>query len=159
MLAPNRANAYHPGQSIVGRYRLDRKLAVGGMGEVWVATNEALGQEVALKLVRQSSRSPAGAERLLREARTAARVRHRAIVQVFDVGVTAEGDPFLVMELLRGKDADELVRSAGPLDAVQAVQLMVPILSALAAAHRLGIVHRDLKPENIFLAEGWFWRW
>jgi len=145
--------AYQPGQLIVDRYRLERKLAIGGMGEVWVATNVALGQEVALKLVRRNARSATGAERLLREARTAARLRHRAIVQVFDLGVTAENDPFLVMELLHGKDAGDLVRHAGPLDAVQAVQLMIPVLSGLAAAHALGIVHRDLKPENIFLAD------
>ena len=153
VLAPRGTGAYQPGQLIVGRYRLERKLAVGGMGEIWVAANVALGQEVALKLVRRNARSAAGAERLLREACTAARLRPRAIVQVFDLGVTAENDPFLVMELLQGKDAGELVRRAGPLDAVQAAQLMIPVLSGLGAAHALGIVHRDLKPENIFLAD------
>ena len=89
VLAPRGMVAYQPGQLIVDRYRLERKLAIGGMGEVWVATNVALGQEVALKLVRRNARSATGAERLLREARTAARLRHRAIVQVFDLGVTA----------------------------------------------------------------------
>ena len=153
LLAPAGQSAYEPGRVIVGRYRLERRLAVGGMGELWVATNLSLEQRVAIKLLRRNSRSAASAERLVREARTAARVRHRAIVQVFDVGVTEDGEPFLVMELLVGRDLSELARFAGPLDAVQATQLLIPVLSGLAAAHAQGIVHRDLKPENVFLAD------
>ena len=153
LLAPAGQSAYEPGRVIVGRYRLERRLAVGGMGELWVATNLSLEQRVVLKLLRRNSRSVASAERLVREARTAARVRHRAVVQVFDVGVTEDDEPFLVMELLVGRDLSELVRFAGPLDAIQAAQLLIPVLSGLGAAHAQGIVHRDLKPENVFLAD------
>ncbi len=144
---------HREGELIAGRYRLERRLASGGMGEVWVATNVLLDQLVAVKLLGSAARSSTGAERLLREARIAARLRHPAIVQVFDVGVTQANEPFLVMELLEGKTAAELVATAGPVHAEHAALLMLPVASALATAHRLGIVHRDLKPENVFLAD------
>ncbi len=151
--APRRAGFYQAGEVLLGRYRLDRQLAVGGMGEVWVATNLPLDQPVGLKLLRRASRNPAGAERLLREARVAARLQHRAIVRVFDAGQTDDHAPFLVMELLKGADVTDLVHRYGPLDGVRAAQLVVSVLSGLAAAHAHGVVHRDLKPDNIFLAE------
>jgi serine/threonine-protein kinase len=143
---------HRPGRVVAGRYRLERRLASGGMGSVWAATHLLLEQPVAVKLLRGAARSPAGVERLLREAKLAASLRHPAIVQVYDIGLTEEGEPFLVMELLEGGDAAELVARTGPLGGEQAARLLVPVLSGLALAHRRGIVHRDLKPENIFLA-------
>ena len=143
---------YQPGDVLLERYQLERQLAVGGMGELWRAVNLALEQPVAVKLLRSAARNPAGAARLLREARVAARLQHRAIIRVFDAGTTATNDPFLVMELLEGEDAGTLLEDGGPLDAVRAVQLMIPVLSGLAVAHAQGVVHRDLKPDNIFLA-------
>jgi serine/threonine protein kinase len=143
---------YQPGDVLLERYQLERQLAVGGMGELWRAVNLALEQPVAVKLLRSAARNPAGAARLLREARVAARLQHRAIIRVFDAGTTATNDPFLVMELLEGEDAATLLEDGGALDAVRAVQLMIPVLSGLAVAHAQGVVHRDLKPDNIFLA-------
>jgi serine/threonine protein kinase len=143
---------YQPGDVLLERYQLERQLAVGGMGELWRAVNLALEQPVAVKLLRSAARNPAGAARLLREARVAARLQHRAIIRVFDAGTTATNDPFLVMELLEGEDAGTLLEDSGPLDAVRAVQLMIPVLSGLSVAHAQGVVHRDLKPDNIFLA-------
>jgi serine/threonine protein kinase len=90
------------------------------------------------------------AERLLREARALARIRHPGIVEVYDCGLLEDGAPYLVMEKLSGESlADALAR--GPLAAAAAARLFVTVLDALAAAHRAGVVHRDLKPDNIFL--------
>lgn len=152
MPAPRGVYTYQSGDVLLGRYRLERQLAVGGMGELWHAVNLALDQPVALKLLRRTSRNPDGASRLLREARVSARLQHRAIVRVFDAGTTANNEPFLVMELLEGEDAGALVHGSGPLDGVRAAQLLIPILSGLGVAHSQGVVHRDLKPDNIFLA-------
>ena len=152
MPAPRGAHVYQAGDMLLDRYRLERQLAVGGMGELWRAVNVALDQPVAVKLLRRTSRNPGGASRLLREARVSAGLQHPAIVRVFDVGTTPEDDPFLVMELLEGEDAGERVRKSGPLDAVDAVKILLPVLSGLAVAHAQGVVHRDLKPDNIFLA-------
>jgi len=137
---------------LLGRYRLERQLAVGGMGELWSAVNVALEQPVAVKLLRRASRNPEGASRLLREARVSARLQHRAVVRVFDAGTSDDNDPFLVMELLEGEDVGVVLRERGPFDAVRAAQLMIPVLSGLAAAHAQGVVHRDVKPDNVFLA-------
>lgn len=149
---PPSVHKYQPGDVLLERYQLERQLAVGGMGELWRAVNLALEQPVAVKLLRSAARNPGGAARLLREARVAARLQHRAIIRVFDAGTTDTNDPFLVMELLEGEDAGTLLDEGGPLDAVRAVQLMIPVLSGLAVAHAQGVVHRDLKPDNIFLA-------
>ena len=122
------------------------------MGSVWVAKNLALDTLVALKLIRADVRSAVTEDRLLMEARAAAKLRHPAIVRVFDFGQTEHGDPYIVMELLEGETlADSLERRARA-PATRAVQLLLPIAEALAAAHDQSIVHRDLKPENIFLA-------
>lgn len=152
MPVPKGVYAYAAGDVLLGRYRLEGQLAVGGMGELWRGVNLALDQPVAVKVLRRAARNPSGAARLLREARVSARFQHRAIVRVFDAGTTADNEPFLVMELLEGEDAGELVREGGPLDAVRAVQLMIPVLSGLGVAHAQGVVHRDFKPDNIFLA-------
>ena len=149
---PHSVHKYQPGDVLLGRFQLERQLAVGGMGELWRAVNVALEQPVAVKLLRSAARNPAGAARLLLEARTAARLQHRAIVRVFDAGTTDANDPFLVMELLEGTDAATLLEEGGALDAVRAVQLMIPVLSGLSLAHKAGVVHRDFKPDNIFLA-------
>ena len=145
---------YTPAQVIGGKYRLVRVLGQGGMGTVWVARNEALDIDVALKLIRQEDAHPEANERLLREARAAARLGHSSIIRVFDFGATEEGDPFIVMELLSGETIAEALERRGRVSAVRGVQMMLPIADALAAAHEAGIVHRDLKPENIFLARG-----
>ena len=123
------------------------------MGEVWLARATRLDVDVAVKLVQREKATRVAAARLLKEAELAGRLSHPSIVRVFDSGETDAGDPFLVMELLRGETLAHLVERSGRLPPVGAVQLLLPIVSALQAAHVEGIVHRDLKPDNIFLSE------
>jgi len=147
-----RASRYGEGEVIADKYLLKRKLGEGGMGEVWLAHNATLDIGVAIKLIRADVATPEMADRLLHEARAAARLGHPAIVRVNDFGKTAKGDPYIVMELLEGEDLASALAQKGRLSAIKAVRTLLPICSALTAAHTKGIVHRDLKPENIFLA-------
>src|ERR1041385_888239 len=143
---------YAPGELIAGKYELVRPLGEGGMGSVWLARNVALESHVALKLLRAELDAEDAGERLLQEARAAARLGHRAIVRIFDFGHTPQGDPFIVMELLEGETIAALLAARGRIAPAKAVQMLLPVLDALAVAHTRGIVHRDLKPDNIFLA-------
>ena len=144
---------YHAGSVIGGKYRLIRPLGAGGTATIWVAHNQVLDVEVAIKLMKLASEAaPTLSERLLTEARTAARLGHPAIVRVFDFGLTSAGDPFVVMELLQGESLGELLARESRLSAIRGVQLLLPIADGLASAHAKGIVHRDVKPENIVLA-------
>jgi serine/threonine protein kinase len=142
---------YAPGEVIAGKYELVRPLGEGGMGCVWLAHNRALDASVALKVLRADLEAEDAAERLMQEARAAARIGHRAIVRVFDFGHTEQGDPFIVMELLEGESLADVLSSRGRLSPIKAVQMLLPVVDALAAAHARGIIHRDLKPDNIFL--------
>jgi serine/threonine protein kinase len=142
---------YVPGAVIGGKYRLDRLLGEGGMGQVWAAHNVALDADVAIKVIRGDANRESMNLRLLQEARSAARLGHPAIVRVFDIGQTAAGDPFIVMELLQGESLEARVAREWRLSATTAVQLLLPIADALCAAHAKGIVHRDIKPDNVFL--------
>jgi len=154
-VARNRAGAdseaYRPGSVIAGKYELIRVISQGGMGSVWMAHHQTLQIETAIKLIRPGLRAETLTERFINEARVAASVEHPGIVSVFDLGVTERGDPFIVMELLKGEDLRELLRRAHRLDPLRAVQLLLPVADALATAHARGIVHRDLKPENVFV--------
>ncbi|HTJ81695.1 MAG TPA: serine/threonine-protein kinase, partial [Polyangiaceae bacterium] len=143
------------GDLLSGKYRLVRALGQGGMGSVWAAHNEALDVEVAIKVIRADVRGIVDAhvaERLLREARAAAQLRHPAIVRIMDFGKTEGGDPFIVMELLKGDDLAVHLERGGRMSPVNAVRTLLPIAHAMVAAHERRIVHRDLKPENIVLA-------
>lgn len=144
---------YNADDVVAGKYQLIRILGEGGMGEVWEARNIGLDSAVAIKLIRADLDETSAAERLVQEARAAARLGHPAIVRVFDVGETRFNDPFIVMERLRGDNLGDLLGTEGRLTAVAAVQILLPIADALATAHMKGIVHRDIKPENIYLAE------
>ncbi|MCC6528310.1 MAG: serine/threonine protein kinase [Polyangiaceae bacterium] len=140
---------------VADKYRLLRPLGEGGMGTLWLARHEALDIDCALKVIRADiadvEREYASG-RLLQEARAAARLGHPAIVRVTDVGRTSRGDAFLVMELLNGEDLGSILDRRGRFAAENAVQVLLPIVHALACAHDKGIVHRDVKPENIFVA-------
>jgi eukaryotic-like serine/threonine-protein kinase len=144
---------YAAGNLVAGRYRLRDLLGKGGMGAVWRAHDETLDVDVALKLIHRNLVGEDTAERLLQEARAAAKLGHSSIVRVFDFGLTKFGEPFFVMELLEGEDLATLLARRGRLSAIRAVQTILPIVHALDAAHAKGIIHRDLKPENIFVAK------
>jgi serine/threonine protein kinase len=145
------SGGYAPGDLIADKYRLEEKLGEGGQATVFRARNLSLDAPVAIKLVHEAEdRAPAN--RLLREARAAARIGHPAIVRVFDLGETDRGDPFLVMELLSGEDLASLLARRGALTTTEAARILLPIADALVAAHAQSIVHRDLKPANVFLS-------
>jgi serine/threonine-protein kinase len=143
---------YGAGDIVGAKYRLVRLLGQGGMGDVWVAHNDTLDIDIAIKLLRSGGASGIEEDRFLREARAAARLEHPAIVRVFDFGTTDFGEPFMAMELLEGEDLATGLSRYGRLSATKAVRTLLPIAHALETAHSKGIVHRDLKPENVFLA-------
>ncbi len=143
---------YAPGDVIAGKYALEELIGSGGMGAVFRARNTTIDMPVALKLIRTDLDRELLRGRLLQEARAAAKLAHPAIVRVFDVGTTALGDPFIVMELLHGVSLAQLLEREGRISSVRVVQLLLPIADALAVAHAKGFVHRDVKPDNVFIA-------
>ncbi|MFI7128769.1 serine/threonine-protein kinase [Nonomuraea sp. NPDC050153] len=143
---------------LAGRYSLMSQLGQGGMGTVWLAVDELLRQQVAVKEVRlpadldEASRAEL-TERTLREARAAARLRsHPSIVTVHDV-VMDGGRPWIVMELVHGRSLDRIVREDGPLPPARTAWIGRHMLDALAAAHAMGVLHRDVKPGNVLLTQ------
>jgi serine/threonine protein kinase len=138
---------------IAGKYRLERELASGGMGAVWVARHLALDELVALKFMSGSLPEPADARaRFAREAKVAARLRGPHVVEVLDYGV--DGDlPYLVMELLQGEHLGERLRREQRLPLPVVASITAQVARALTRAHLAAIVHRDLKPANLFLAD------
>jgi len=137
-----------PGQ-MVGRFRLIRELGRGGFGIVFEAQDTALGRRVALKALRTGRRAALRQERLLEEADAVARLSHRAIVTLHDMGRTGEG-PYLILELLEGETLAARI-AAGTLPVPEVVRIGTEVARALAHAHERGVVHRDLKPGNVFL--------
>jgi serine/threonine protein kinase len=141
------------GQTIAGKYRLNRLLGTGGMASVWSATNVFTEREFAVKfMLPQVARTPEAARRFLLEAKVSARINHPNIIEVIDVGQAEDGSLFLVMELLTGVSLDVGTRrQKPPMTIKEFMAFMKEVAVALAAAHRSGVIHRDLKPTNIFL--------
>ncbi len=147
--------------SMIGQYELIRQLGRGGMGEVYLARDLRLGRRVALKLL--AAHRARLVERFVAEARTTARCHHENIVVIHEVG-EHQGHPFMVLEYLEGETLRQWLREHAatarassqrtPVPPGRAVELMLPVVRALAYAHERGIVHRDLKPENIMLTRG-----
>lgn len=141
-----------PGSRIADRYRVLRKIGEGGMGVLYACMDTVLTREVAVKLMRRSlAAERLLCERLLREARLAAQLRSH-VAQVFDCGTLDSGEPYIVMELLSGRDLYSTLRENGPLSPQALCSAMVQICVGLMEAHEKGIIHRDLKPENLFCA-------
>jgi serine/threonine-protein kinase len=138
-----------------GPYRLVRVIGSGGMGLIYEAIDTRLGLRVALKQLHPHVASrPGAAERFLREGRAAARIRHPHVVQVFTLG-TGEDGPYLAMELLEGGgDLGKVLRQEGRLEVEAALEILLPVISAVAKAHDAGVIHRDLKPSNVFVSRG-----
>ena len=133
-----------------GRYRLVRRIAAGGMGEVWEADDTVLGRRVALKfLVAELAADDRATRRFVREARATARLAHPNVARVYDFGRDG-GAPFLVMELLEGETLARRLAD-GPLPPAGAARVAAAVADALDAAHQRGIVHRDVKPANVML--------
>ncbi|MEZ4407156.1 MAG: serine/threonine-protein kinase [Polyangiales bacterium] len=140
------------GRILAGRYALGGVIGRGGMGIVFEGRHLALDRPVAVKLLRPDlARSVDAVERFHREARAAAAIGNEHIVEVLDFGLGAEGDAYLVMELLAGEDLSARVAREGPSPPAVAVAIAREVLDALEAAHDKGIIHRDLKSENIFV--------
>jgi eukaryotic-like serine/threonine-protein kinase len=139
------------GVIVGGRYRLTRALGGGGMSVVFAAENTVTSKQVALKFLHASlADRPDAKARLLREARAGSRIKHRNVVDVYDVGFEGE-TMFLVMDLLEG-DTLAKVLETSVMSVPALLQLLIPAMRGVAEAHRLGVIHRDIKPDNLFLA-------
>jgi serine/threonine protein kinase len=142
------------GDIIAGRYRLERELGRGAMGMVWAAMHTTLAQRVAIKLIASDkARSSEARQRFALEAKAAARLRSRHVVQVYDDGETPDGTPYIVMEYLEGQTLEERLEARPDMGLGEAVRIATHVGRALARAHAQGVVHRDLKPGNIFIAK------
>ncbi|MBN2191963.1 MAG: protein kinase [Polyangiaceae bacterium] len=141
------------GRTLPGGYHILDLISVGGMGRVYRAEQSMLGRTVAVKIIHPHLLSDENsAVRFLTEARAASQLNHPNSIAVFDFGRTDDGQPYIVMEFLRGKDLARVAYEEGPLPFARIVDVLRQVLAALGEAHDLGIIHRDLKPENIVLA-------
>ncbi len=141
-----------PGTVLLGKYRVDEVLGVGGMGRVVRASHQYLQQSVAIKiLLPQMTESPSTVARFLREAQATVRLKNEHIARVIDVGTMPDGTPFMVMEYLEGNDLNQILRHHGPQTPNIVVDLMLQACEGMSEAHAFGIVHRDIKPSNYFI--------
>ena len=144
------------GELIDGRYQLIRQMASGGMATIYEGLDTRLDRKVAVKVMHPHlAQDEQFVERFIREAKASAALSHPNIVSVQDQGWNQNGTPavFLVMELVEGHTLREYLNEQGALSVASGIQFLLPVLSALAAAHRLGIVHRDIKPDNILISK------
>lgn len=133
-----------------GRYELTTMLGRGGMGEVWVATDQRIGRNVAIKMLHGQMQSQSDIDRFLREAQTAGRLNHPNVVTIHDIGHDEDGSLYLVMELLDGRDLAAVLRAGLP-NPMDVAGWAAQLTAGLAAAHAVGVVHHDLKPANAML--------
>ena len=144
------------GELIDGRYQLIRQMATGGMASIYEALDTRLDRKVAVKIMHSHlAQDEKFVERFIREAKAAAALSHPNIVAVQDQGWNQSGTPaiFLVMELVEGHTLREYLNEQEKLSITDGIKFLLPVLSALAAAHKIGIVHRDIKPENVLISK------
>jgi serine/threonine protein kinase len=138
-----------------GRYRVYKRLGEGGMGVVYLAEHEAIEKRVAVKILRdQYAQREDVVRRFQQEAKSASRIRHEGILEIFDFGRTEDGRFFLAMELLDGTDLAHILERETVVDPARTVRLGIRMARALYAAHQKGVIHRDMKPENVFVRVG-----
>jgi serine/threonine-protein kinase len=144
------------GELIDGRYQLIRQMATGGMASIYEALDTRLDRKVAVKVMHSHlAQDEQFVERFIREAKAAAALSHPNIVAVQDQGWNQNGTPaiFLVMEMIDGHTLREYLNEQTRLSVTDGIKFLLPVLSALSAAHKIGIVHRDIKPENILISK------
>jgi serine/threonine protein kinase len=147
---PSSANGR--GALVAGKYEVIRLIGRGGMGSVWEGRHASLGTRVAIKFVdAEHADNDEARSRFVTEARAAAAIQSKHAIQIFDHGVTDDGRPYMVMELLVGEPLDVRIERLGRLSLAETARILAQVCRALARAHEAGIIHRDLKPENIFL--------
>jgi serine/threonine protein kinase len=139
------------GSTICGKYRIYAKLGSGGMGAVYRAQRTIIGDEVAIKILHFNQNESLEAERFLREAQAAARLKSAHAVSIFDFGISDDGRQYLVMELVEGESLRQLIKREGRLSLAFAAEIISQVCAALDEAHRHHIVHRDVKPDNIIV--------
>ena len=141
----------HVGDVLGQRYRLTERIAVGGMGEVWRATDDVLGRDVAVKVLKEEySGDPGFRQRFRAEARHSAALTHPNIAGVYDYG-EADRSAYLVMELVPGEPLSDVLAREGSLPPREAMGLLAQAAAGLAVAHAAGVVHRDVKPGNLLV--------
>jgi eukaryotic-like serine/threonine-protein kinase len=139
------------GEMVAGKYRVEGLIGSGGMGRVYAALHEEIGQKVALKVLRKEVSEVAGVNaRFIREAKAVVSLSSEHVGRVFDVGILANQSPYIVMERLTGDTLGKMLRE-GPIALSTCATILAQICDALVEAHGLGIVHRDVKPANIFV--------
>lgn len=139
------------GVTLLGRYKITKKLGEGGMGTVYLAEHITIRKTFAIKVLSSEfAHKPDLVERFLQEARAASMIQQQNVVEITDFGDTPDGSVFFVMEHLRGEDLSDTVKNGGALPWDRVKNVMLQICDALAAAHDAGIIHRDMKPENCF---------
>jgi len=139
-------------QVLDGKYALLREIGSGASGKVYEAEHLVVGKFVAIKVMnRESFADPEHRDQFVTEARAAARIAHVNVVDIHDLGVTPDGVPYLVMELLRGETLEDIIDTRGALPPQYACELMLQVLAALSAAHAQGFLHCDLKPANVMI--------
>ena len=137
----------------LGQYRLKAPIARGDVGDLWLARQESLGRDVALKVLHVGAQSEEAVARFQREAKAASLLVHPNTIRIFDFGASDDGVLFIAMELLGGLDVSAIVKLTGPLSAARAIYLGKQACASLAEAHERGLVHRDIRPDNLFVTQ------
>lgn len=149
--AGSKPSSTREGKMISDRFRIIKLLGEGGMGEVYLAEHTYLNKKVAIKLLRpEITSSNEAVQRFYQEAKSAARIKHESIIEIYDFGKLDDGTIYLAMEFLEGSPLADIMLN-GPLDLARAIDFIIQIADGLGAAHAEGIIHRDMKPENVFI--------